>query len=96
MKLFLSAFLILATFSLPAFAADREIVSAGKAMKTESFITETPFKYVNFYDRRFDYKDSRDALRANIEQRRKHYNSARTIVIQGYEADLHSLHTKQP
>lgn len=96
MRILLSTLLVLVTLSLPTFAADREIVSAGEAIRTENFITETPFEYMNFYDRRFDYKESRDALRANIEQRRAHYNSARTVVVEDYDTDLHSLHAKQP
>ncbi len=64
-------------------------------MRTKDFITETPFEYINFYDRRFDYKESRDELRANIEKRRHHYNSARTGVIRDYKGDLHDLHSKR-
>lgn len=76
-------------------AADRPVESAGVADRVKDFETETPFPYTDIYERRFSYKDSRDELRANIDERRRHYNSGRTPTIESYKNNLDSLHNQQ-
>lgn len=87
--------LLLSFLITPAIAQDREVEDAGKAFHTKDFVLETPYKYTDIYDRRFDYKKARDQLRANIDQRREHYNSGRTPTIEKYKRNLESLHNSQ-
>jgi len=85
--LFLLLPVIVLCLSLPLRAEDRPIEGAGEAFHTTSFETQSKLPYVDIYARRLDYKDARDDLRSQIEQRRDHYNAARSEVLRGYTQD---------
>lgn len=86
MRVLLAAFLIMIVYSPLANAQSIKSCGSGAMDPKYNVKPNSPFDYCNYYPRRFEYRDARNKLRAQLEERAKNYNAPRQMALDAYKA----------